>query len=103
MRSMQPIQSLVAEAERLSKSFHTCNNMYMYLVCATAIFVALTFIAQWRAKTLAEALEVANNAVIRAKDEQLKDELAHRDERIAKVKAEADVQIAEVEADADDK
>jgi hypothetical protein len=97
---MQPIQSLVDEAARLSKSFHAWNNVYMYLVFATAVFVALTFIAQWKAKTQAEAMEEANNAVIRAKDGQLKEEFAHRDERIAQVKADADVQIARVQADA---
>jgi hypothetical protein len=97
---MQPIQSLLDDASRLSKSFHHWNNLYMYCVFATAIFVAVTFIVQWKAKTQAEALEDANNAIIRAKDTQLKDEFTHRDERIAKVKAEAEVHIAQVEANA---
>jgi hypothetical protein len=100
---MQPIQPLLDEASRLSKSFHSWNNGYMYCVFITAVCVAGTFIVQWKAKLQGEALEEANNAVIRAKDEQLKDELAHRDERIAKVKADADVSISLVKAESDQK
>src|SRR6266567_6492391 len=96
---MQPIQSLLDEASRLSKSFHHWNNLYMYCVFATAVLIAVTFIAQWKAKGQAEALELANNSVIQAKDEQLREEFTHRDERIAQVKGEADVRIAQVESD----
>jgi hypothetical protein len=100
---MQPIQSALDEASRLSKSFHQWNNAYMYCVFVSAIAVAVTFIVQWKAKTQAEALEKSNNAVIRAKDDLLKEEFSHRDERIAQVHADAQIQIERVRSESNEK
>lgn len=100
---MPNIDSLTEQADRLEKSFSHWNHAYLALVAITAFCVFLTFVAQWIASKRSGELDASRKLVIEAKDQQLKDELAHRDERIAQVKADADVKIAEVKSDSDQK
>jgi hypothetical protein len=101
---MPNIDSLISNANRLEQSYNSWNHAYLVFVVITAIVAGLlvltTGLLQWTANRKHDEFDSAQKAVIAAKDEQLKEDLAHRDLLIARVKADADVHIAQVEANA---
>lgn len=97
------IQRLADEVQRLSGLTDRWNGIVNLLLFLTAVVGVLYFGASLRQSYFGKRLRTVQDALSKAKDEQLADEFAHRDERIARVKAEGQVEIAKVRADSDEK
>jgi hypothetical protein len=86
---MSNMDFLISQANRLRESFHSWNHAYLVFVVITAVVTSLllviTGLIQWTASRKAEELSATQDAVIRAKDEQMAYDNAHRDDWTSEV------------------